>query len=763
MFKDSNTSLRYAIRNRNLEEVQRLFNELDVDIDEPDEHGMTPLYLAIFCGSENIVEFLIQEGANLDLPNAEGKTPLYLAIKSNYKKVAQLLIERGANVDLPNSRRDQEYPLYIAAKNGHADVARLLIEKGANVNRSTLYDKTSLHIAAENGHVDIVEILIEKGAEIDLLYNLEYTPLHLAAANGHAGIVKVLIEKGAKLGLFDNVDHTPLHLAAKNGHADVVKVLIEKGVDLNSVDYYKRTPLYCAAEAGHVDVARLLIERGANVNRANNVGRTPLHYFAEKGNADVVRLLIEKGANVDPVDVNGNTPLHYSSDNINMDVVRLLIERGANVNLVNNKGHAPLHCFADKGGNADVVRLLIKKGANVDLVDVFNLTPLHYSIANIVKGKFNADITSLLIGAAYARNTRYIGAAPGLLGHFWLAGDNIVDNFDDLIREICKSKESSASLALDMILRENSDNLVTKNRIIVAIADSSLGTVAMLNFVKHLFKEFGDTELIKGDVPRILKELPAVLDSLGVGAQVAMVEFDKGHFNNFVSKAAQNAYCRIRDSLQGLQDDGKAVLRDKEINVIAKMVAVNFAALLLSHEGDLDQMDKLVLNNLPKRVNEVGTLTVLSEKERERDEIDLPYVPPLPAELYGAILNQSVSNQEFMSKIKGSLNIGPLEPLVGIDLSNALVRDCLVENSKWLVARTERVLTFSILNNVHTNKDVKDLQLSLRKMPKKVQEEAVAVFDGHAGEALAAPACDVRDYTVEELSAGRDHFEKDRS
>lgn len=61
--------------------------------------GITALMSAAFYGRTEVVQKLIEVGAQLDEKNREGKTALSLAVLQGEKEVALMLIKAGANMD----------------------------------------------------------------------------------------------------------------------------------------------------------------------------------------------------------------------------------------------------------------------------------------------------------------------------------------------------------------------------------------------------------------------------------------------------------------------------------------------------------------------------------------------------------------------------------------------------------------------------------------------------------------------------------------
>ena len=77
--------------------------------------GRTLLHNAVSSrGRKEIVELLINKGANVNSKDVFGVTPLHLAALGGKTEIAKILIEKGANINARN--RDGESPLDITQK-----------------------------------------------------------------------------------------------------------------------------------------------------------------------------------------------------------------------------------------------------------------------------------------------------------------------------------------------------------------------------------------------------------------------------------------------------------------------------------------------------------------------------------------------------------------------------------------------------------------------------------------------------------------------
>jgi ankyrin repeat protein len=250
-------------------------------------------------------------------------------------EVLQLLLEMGADVNL---RADaSRKTLHLATKNGHEAVVRVLLRRGVDINTKDIDGRTALHLAAEQGHEAIVRLLCGNGADVHAKMNAMLggvccgaTALHFAAWQGNEVMVRALLGIGADIDEEDRWDaRTALHIAAIGGHEAVVRLLVESGAAVDgSPNNARGTPLIDAATNGHEAVVRLLLSKGANVDIMDSGGNPALRLAASNGHEAVVRLLLDHGADPTARGGSGRTARWFAAEKGHQAVVQLLLERG---------------------------------------------------------------------------------------------------------------------------------------------------------------------------------------------------------------------------------------------------------------------------------------------------------------------------------------------------------------------------------------------------------------------------------------------------
>ncbi|KAJ1546036.1 hypothetical protein HK096_005624, partial [Nowakowskiella sp. JEL0078] len=369
------TPLHHAVALNNLQIVDALLNA-GADINAKDEPGRTPLFIAACDDRLEIVERLISCGAALDLANVDGVTALGSAVFQHHFEVAAALVLAGADVD--TTWKCGCTTLIHLATEGRLEAVNFLLSNGANVNfKEPKRLMSALHYAASKGYLEVVKLLIQNCADPEANTLDGITPLHLAASSNHVDVVQYLGTIGVQIERFSVSNrYTALHSASRKGGVESTRALLVLGANVDSQTHLldfnceemSWSPLHVACRHGHIEVAKVLIQNGANVNQyGQEVKSTPLHISAKRADFEMVRLLLDNGANCSlmnnqkklPIQrlLEGKFPPEY--ENRASKTLELLFWSGRNEELCRSQMTAFWRLAAEKGYKEFCLRALI--------------------------------------------------------------------------------------------------------------------------------------------------------------------------------------------------------------------------------------------------------------------------------------------------------------------------------------------------------------------------------------------------------------------
>ena len=367
--------------------MKRLLLQYNLWIDSPIlTDGDTPLHTAIRQGEiDKVQRIIVKQVIDVNAINSNHETPLHVACVLGYKLIARIVVSNGGDL----YKRDcyNNTPIHRAVSKGHADVVDSLITKFECDPKVTGYQgRTLLHFACGVGNIELVTILIEKYDLCPFAADaIKQTPLHIAASHGQEQVADLLISKyNFPVDCTSGGGYTPLHLACYCGHISLVKQLVlDHKADLKVCNDFLDTPLHLAALGGHTDFVKMLI---VELNCCPDVkgfrGRSVLHYSCISGSVEQTVMLITE-FNQDPfiVDNNGDTPLHLACMFGHEELVTLLIVKyNCPVDVKNIKFKTPLH-LACAAGHQNVARTLIGEcRASTNARDHQNDTPLNEAV-----------------------------------------------------------------------------------------------------------------------------------------------------------------------------------------------------------------------------------------------------------------------------------------------------------------------------------------------------------------------------------------------
>lgn len=168
-----------AVKHGDLATVKYMVaNGQNLEVKDTGSLDQTALGWAAFIGYEDMVDYLIAQGASLQ---ATDKGDVYNVLKSavlgkNTKVVKKVynLLDASEGVDLNDQTResDGETLIMVAASNNHIETVKYLLSKGANPNlvattkdtKLGSYNQGAYSYACTRGHVEMQQLLKANGA-----------------------------------------------------------------------------------------------------------------------------------------------------------------------------------------------------------------------------------------------------------------------------------------------------------------------------------------------------------------------------------------------------------------------------------------------------------------------------------------------------------------------------------------------------------------------------------------------------------------------
>ena len=269
--QDWGLTLQLAAARGEKTEVKRLLDCTEATIDNTIVI-QNALQEAAFAGHQDIVESLLRKGADVNARGGpfgtamqaaarkkhhqvvkvliesgfvgeEGGPPLHHAAWSGHAEVVQYLVDQGADIEAQDC--DGATALHWAAWKGYVDIMRILLDKGHDTRIQDAAGGSALHFAAYFGQDVAATLLLDRGADVNAKAVFRYTrskhkdllqrctagrtPLHEAAWNGRNSVIRLLAERGAILSAQDDHGWTALQRAAMRGLPDTVRLLMYLG------------------------------------------------------------------------------------------------------------------------------------------------------------------------------------------------------------------------------------------------------------------------------------------------------------------------------------------------------------------------------------------------------------------------------------------------------------------------------------------------------------------------------------------------------
>ncbi|MFC1898571.1 ankyrin repeat domain-containing protein [Candidatus Cloacimonadota bacterium] len=354
-----------AITQNNIDLVKDLLNENPELLEMKDESGLSPLNLAAYKGSQEIVKYLSEKGADLYSGDTEGSIPLHNSAAANNLSIVKYLVEeKQTNVNFKDNNGSTA--LIFSAGRGYPEIVEFLLKNGADVNIQSNNGSTALHSAAYYNRLQCLELMLEKTNNLEIENNWKFTPFLSAAAGGKLEAVKLLVSKGANIKAMNSNEWNALIYACHNQNIELAEYLLLKGLDVNFSTTQNETALSRALWHANVDLTKLLLDNSANVDAPAMYGVTQLYFAGAYRSQDIADLMMPKGRNFSVKNDFNQTMLHFAAARGFTDQIKILLSKGVNVNDKDNNGNTALY-YARLWKHQPVIDLLLKNGAETTI------------------------------------------------------------------------------------------------------------------------------------------------------------------------------------------------------------------------------------------------------------------------------------------------------------------------------------------------------------------------------------------------------------
>lgn len=384
-------------------EIMELLLEAGANKEEAMAAGITPLGIAVHAGQREAVRILISKGANLHALSADGRGVLYLALQGLFNGhhknrdsaewIVLHLLGHGVSIDI--KMIDGESIMTLSEKLGFKRITELLQlcnaflmvletenleEIRKEINR--IYSLPMYMISTEQS----LENTVQKAQNALILLRTNNAGFRQIAKRAEISLANWSIDRENEIKIFE----LQLLLACQNNDIEEVRWLLSKGANPNT-KWKGKTPLYYAIS---LNITLLLLERGATMicpdlsltGNAINDRNVELLKSLQEYKEDLKRFISEKKRtlkfdyNLELEPYKNYKAIHLAAWYGDNELLELFNEQGQlNFNDLSSSGENLLHC-AVVNNQIEVIHYLLSESPGLIFKTNNNgETPLHYA------------------------------------------------------------------------------------------------------------------------------------------------------------------------------------------------------------------------------------------------------------------------------------------------------------------------------------------------------------------------------------------------
>ncbi|KAI6822463.1 ankyrin [Hortaea werneckii] len=228
----------------------------------------------------NLIDLMLTYDSNVNTKNGHGETALFKAINAERLDLVNILLDNGAQPNLPGPK----HMLWPAVH--RPQILALLLERGADLKRAP----GCLELATSIISTESVQILLANGADPNAKKDGIFTPLCTAIRDDRGQLVDILLAAGADPNLM--ASEYPAWKCVTHHRAHLLPRVLAAGADPTK----PAGIIEKAVECKNKEALRILLDERVNPNARNESGCTALTTAIRLQDLEAIDTLLAYGA-----------------------------------------------------------------------------------------------------------------------------------------------------------------------------------------------------------------------------------------------------------------------------------------------------------------------------------------------------------------------------------------------------------------------------------------------------------------------------------
>lgn len=205
-----------------------LLLEQDPNLRLTDPERNNILHLACSSHCVELVSYLLKDKlilSEISISNSKGNTPLHslmigenvLVFEEEIVEILEMLLQNGANINAKNA--PNKTPLYLAARFSLSSVVKILLESGADPTILSRDGRSVLHAACHSGNHESLSLLLQHQKMKNLMLIEDhngFAPFHIAVSSCSLNCCEILLQNGDHLTRQDSKNRSRCSLILNN-------------------------------------------------------------------------------------------------------------------------------------------------------------------------------------------------------------------------------------------------------------------------------------------------------------------------------------------------------------------------------------------------------------------------------------------------------------------------------------------------------------------------------------------------------------------